>query len=159
MRPHLATAEERDFDEEDDDDDDSADDDDIFEKTRVRLQELHREADRVAVDYVRSRLTPEERAALDSRLPSTLARTQRRKEIEAELALTLPKLKAHLKAATKRSLKDYSSYLGDVVTPEDLQAALKAKFAQIDALTAEDQARGQASLREELAELDAEQAE
>jgi hypothetical protein len=148
MRPHISSAPQR-----DDDEDEAA------YKARLRLEELHREADKLAVEYVRSRLTPEERTALHSQLPSTAERERRRKEIEDELALTLPKLKAHLKASARQWLKDYASYLGDVVTPKQLQAQLQAKFKEIDAMRAEDQTRGQAALREELAALEAEEAD
>jgi hypothetical protein len=155
MRPYLSAHAQRENDE-----DDSDSDDDSYEavdKAWQRLKELHDEADKLAVQYVRSRLTPDERTALDSQLPSTVARVRRRREIEDELALPLPKLKARLKASTRQWMKDYASYLGDVVTPEQLQAQLRDKFKQIDAMTDEDQARGQAELREELAALEAEQ--
>lgn len=121
-----------------------------------RLIQLHAEAEALAVKHVRDNLPPEDLALLDKTHPSHRQTWVGRKEIERELAMTLPQLKRHLKRVVRRSTDAFSVWLeGTPASPKNLAA----EYKKIDGITEEQQEKGKAKLRAELADLVAQESQ
>jgi hypothetical protein len=122
-----------------------AEDDERYQQ----LMQLHAEANALAVQHVRDRLSPEDLAALDDSHPGTgtRARAKPREELERALKMTLPQMKRYLKREARATAMSISIWTkgGD-----GSDVDMTEEYKRIDAMTEADMERGHASARAQL---------